>query len=90
MDDRGRIASFERTEDAVEAGYRTALSKREARALLAHPKREERPALLAAMRADPNWRPTAHARRVKKNRGALRRASRAVRLARAKAKRAGG
>lgn len=79
MDYRGRIASFETDEDAVEAGYRTALTNAEAQALLAHPKREERPALLAAMRADPRWRPSAHARRVKKSRGVKRRAQRAVR-----------
>lgn len=84
MDYRGRIARFETDEDAADAGYRTALTKREARALLAHPKREERPALLAAMRADPNWRPTPHARRVKKSRGAKRRLPRAVRLAKAR------
>lgn len=50
MDNSGRIAAFETDEDAVAAGYRHALSDAEAKALLAHKNREERPALLAAMR----------------------------------------
>lgn len=83
MDSKGNIREFDSAEAALAAGFRTMLEAHEAAALKELPP-SQRHAALVAMRADPTWRPSPHARRVKKSRGAKRRLPRAVRLAKAR------